>query len=77
MWGVYAGLLLSFIGGFLVHLYSHPKIHFFWETLPFFSALYGFVGCILIVIGSKALGHWWLQKKEDYYEEQEQMRSEN
>jgi hypothetical protein len=60
-------LLLSLIAGFLVH----PKIHFFWEALPFFSALYGFAGCIAIILGSKALGHRWLQKKEDYYEKQE------
>ncbi|OGP63918.1 MAG: hypothetical protein A2170_12455 [Deltaproteobacteria bacterium RBG_13_53_10] len=63
---VYGTLVLSLIAGFLVH----PKIHFFWEALPFFSALYGFVGCIAIILGSKALGHRWLQKKEDYYEKQ-------
>ncbi len=64
---VYGTLVLSLIVGFLVH----PKVHFFWEALPFFSALYGFVGCIAIILGSKALGHRWLQKKEDYYEKQE------
>ena len=63
---VYGTLVLSLVAGFLVH----PKIHFFWEALPFFSALYGFVGCIAIILGSKALGHRWLQKKEDYYEKQ-------
>jgi hypothetical protein len=43
-------------------------VYFFWEVLPFFSALYGFIGCIVIIIGSKALGRFWLQKDEDYYE---------
>jgi hypothetical protein len=60
-------LLLSLIAGFL----AHTKVRFFWEALPFFSALYGFVACIAIILGSKALGHRWLQKKEDYYEKQE------
>ncbi len=64
---VYGALVLSLVAGFLVH----PKVRFFWEALPFFSALYGFVGCIAIILGSKALGHRWLQKKEDYYEKQE------
>jgi multicomponent Na+:H+ antiporter subunit D len=30
--------------------------------------LYGFVGCILIIVVSKALGKALLQKREDYYE---------
>lgn len=77
IWGLYIGLVLSVIAGFFVHLYSHPKIHFFWETVPFFSALYGFLGCILIIIGSKALGHRWLQKEENYYEKQEHIRCED
>ena len=51
------------IGLFIQH--EHP--HFWWEKIPFFDAIFGFLGCILIVIGSKALGHHWLQKDEDYY----------
>ncbi len=76
-WVLVGALLLSLIAGFLVQAYTHPKVHFFWENLPFFSALYGFIGCILIIFGSKALGHYWLQKKEDYYEEQEERRGED
>jgi len=44
---------------------EHP--HFWWEKIPAFDAIFGFLGCILIVLGSKALGHHWLQKEEDYY----------
>lgn len=44
---------------------EHP--HFWWEKIPAFDAIFGFLGCILIVIGSKALGHHWLQKDENYY----------
>jgi hypothetical protein len=51
------------IGVFFRH--EHP--HFFWEKIPIFDAVFGFLGCILIVLGSKALGHHWLQKDEDYY----------
>jgi hypothetical protein len=55
-------------------------VYFFWEglpfLLPFFSALYGFIGCIVIIIGSKALGRFWLQKDEDYYEKHDEMWSE-
>ncbi len=67
-WIVYGCLALSIIAGFGVHFYLSPHHYFVWENLPVFSALYGFIGCILIILGSKALGHWWLQKKETYYD---------
>ena len=44
---------------------EHP--HFWWEKIPAFDAIFGFLGCIFIVVGSKVLGHRWLQKDEDYY----------
>ena len=40
---------------------------FFWDEIPGFSAVYGFVSCVLIVVVSKALGHSWLERSEDYY----------
>ena len=75
-WILYSCLFLSILTGFLVHSYFHTHIYFFWETLPVFSAVYGFIGCIVIIVGSKAIGHYWLQKKEDYYEKYEGRQSE-
>ena len=71
---LYGCLLLSVAAGIWAHLYLHPEVHFAWETFPAFSALYGFVGCIVIILGSKAIGHSWLQKDENYYEKQKEMR---
>jgi len=68
---LYGCLLLSIVAGFFVLLYLHPEVHFYWERLPVFGAVYGFIGCIVIILGSKAIGHLWLQKKEDYYEKDE------
>lgn len=45
---------------------EHP--YFFWEKIPAFDAVFGFIGCILIVLGSKALGHHGISKDEDYYD---------
>ena len=39
------------------------------ERLPAFWALFGFVGCALIVILSKWYGHAGIMTREDYYEE--------
>lgn len=76
-WILYGCLILSLVAGVLIHLYLHPHRYFFWEELPVFNALYGFIGCIVIIIGSKALGHYWLQRKEDYYGNHEEIRSQD
>jgi len=70
-WILLGCLFLSVAIGVFVHLYLRPSVHFIWEALPIFNAMYGFIGCIVIIIGSKALGHYWLQKEEDYYEKHE------
>lgn len=65
---LYVSLFIGVLAGILVKLFLHPHVHFWWEEIPAFSAIYGFVGCVIIIVVSKALGHHWLQKEEDYYE---------
>lgn len=38
-----------------------------WEQ-PTFFAWFGLVGCVAIIVVSKALGKLWLQRPEGYYE---------
>lgn len=69
-WGkrvFWAFALASLLAGGIIHMAYTYHGAFGWQRLPFFSALYGFIGCIVIIIASKALGHHWLQKREDYY----------
>ncbi|MHC4849122.1 MAG: hypothetical protein ACYTEG_11790 [Planctomycetota bacterium] len=40
-----------------------------WEYLPAFYCVFGFVGCALIVYVSKGLGKLFIQKPEDYYDD--------
>lgn len=42
---------------------------YWWEKIPAFWAVYGFVGCMLIIVIAKAIGKHFVQKKEDYYDE--------
>ena len=65
---LYVSLAVGLLAGVLVHHFHLAHPHFVWEELPVFSAIYGFIGCIVIIVVSKALGHYWLQKEEDYYE---------
>ena len=65
---LYICIFVSVLAGILAQLYLHMHLFFWWEEIPIFSAVYGFVGCVVIIVASKALGHRWLQKEEDYYE---------
>jgi hypothetical protein len=39
------------------------------EHLPAFWSIFGFVACVLIIIGSKWFGHTGIMTREDYYDE--------
>jgi len=59
--------VLSVAAEFVFGVY-HPEPEEWWTQIPAFSAAFGFVGCGLITVLSKALGKWWLQRKEGYYD---------
>lgn len=61
----YISLALTVIVDFFI---IRTYIHFPWENIPGFYALFGLVACILIVVLAKTLGHQWLMRKEDYYD---------
>jgi hypothetical protein len=46
-----------------------PRGHSYlqWETLPGFYVIFGFAGCVLIILIAKTLGVF-IRKKEDYYD---------
>jgi hypothetical protein len=39
------------------------------EHLPTFWAVFGFLGCVVIILVSKWFGHLGIMTREDYYEE--------
>ncbi|MBI5179955.1 MAG: hypothetical protein HZA05_00970 [Nitrospirae bacterium] len=57
-------LLIEIAVVYVLHL-GHG--HFWFEDLPAFGSIYGFISCVLIIVVSKFIGHHWLMKKEDYY----------
>jgi hypothetical protein len=63
IFAIVLGIVL--LSDFLVH--RHPPT-FIWDKIPGFSAVYGLISCILIVVVSKFIGYHGLMKKEDYYD---------
>lgn len=61
-------VLIALIEIAVVYLFHLGHGHFWFENLPAFGTIYGFVSCVLIIVVSKFLGKKWLMKKEDYYD---------
>ncbi len=55
-------------GTLALDLLARPHGETWWHQLAGFDLVYGFLGCAAIVIGSKAVGKAWLQRRERFYE---------
>ena len=52
----------------LVDFIVHRHIYHSWENIPAFYAIYGFVGCVILVLVAKEMRKF-LMRGEDYYNE--------
>jgi hypothetical protein len=59
---VICGLLVA------AEIIVHRHIYHDWENIPAFYAIYGFVGCVVLVIVAKAMRKV-IMRGEDYYDE--------
>jgi hypothetical protein len=50
-------------------LVSNDEAHTAAEHFPAFWSVFGFVGCVLIIVLSKWFGHLGIMTREDYYED--------
>ena len=65
------GWIFAIVTGLLsigtAYYVSWKSPHGWWDSIPAYWAIFGFVGCWVIVIGSKWLGKMFLSKDEDWY----------
>lgn len=61
-------VLVIFVLLDLLLVSGHVHIEFPWSHITGFFSLFGFIGCLVLIIVAKLLGHHWLQRKEDYYD---------
>jgi len=52
----------------LVDFVVHRHVYHGWENIPAFYAIYGFVGCVVLVLIAKEMRKF-LMRGEDYYDE--------
>ena len=66
---IFISALVIFVLLDLLIVSGHVNIEFPWSHIAGFFSLFGFIGCLAIIGVAKLLGHYWLQRKEDYYNE--------
>ena len=64
-----AALALLVVVDAIPGLINKEHAHTALERFPGFWALFGLIGCIIIIILSKAFGHGGIMQREDYYDE--------
>ena len=52
-----------------IALVNKEHAHTLIEHLPGFWAVFGFLGCVVIILASKWFGHAGIMKSKDYYDE--------
>ncbi|GGI82850.1 hypothetical protein [Shewanella gelidii] len=52
----------------IVDFVVHRHIYHDWENIPAFYAIYGFIGCVVLVLIAKEMRKF-LMRGEDYYDE--------
>lgn len=62
---VIAAVISLAVGFTTPHDPAHDQ---WWSRIPAFFALFGFIGCIVIIFFAKSLGKLFLRKGEDYYD---------
>jgi hypothetical protein len=64
IWWIAAAVVA--IASIAAELLAGPYGYFRWHFIPAFDLAYGFLGCIVIIVVSKALGKWFIQRPEGY-----------
>jgi hypothetical protein len=65
-WKAVLGLVL--VGSVAMSFFGPSKESSYLWDLPAFFAVYGFAGCVVIIYLSKAIGKYWLQRPDEYYD---------
>ena len=63
-WLAAAVVAIATIAAEIVAPYPDPR--YWWHAMPGFDLAYGWIGCVVIVVLSKALGKRLIQRPESY-----------
>ena len=61
-----SGILLV-LATFIELIFAHPHGTYWWHNLVAFDIVFGFFGCLLLMVAAKGLGKLFLQQREDFY----------
>lgn len=69
IWGCCGVLVLVVLLDAIPAVVNKEHAHTKWEHIPTFWALFGFLGCVAIILFSKWFGHLGIMTREDYYDD--------
>ncbi|MGI6226339.1 MAG: hypothetical protein ACOYJ1_08810 [Peptococcales bacterium] len=64
---VLIGLLIILVCVLVEVLFVHPHADYWWHEMIAFDAIYGLLGCLVLIIVAKTFGKEYLQYPEDFY----------
>lgn len=70
IWVCYALLAVLVVLDALPFIVDKEHAHTQAERIPAFWAIFGFIGCVALIIVSKWFGHAGIMQREDYYDDE-------
>jgi hypothetical protein len=67
-WTVVTGIMMAITVLLEIVFRPHGHVLFWWHRAPAVDLLFGGAGCVGIILVAKWLGHAWLERHEEYYE---------
>ncbi len=68
IWLIISIVVIAIFITFDLLLAGHGHSVFPWSKVAGFFSLFGLLGCLALIGFSKLIGHYWLQREEDYYD---------
>ena len=62
---LYISVAMIVLSDFLVH---REHTVFFWDKIPGWSAFYGFISTVALIVIAKIILHHLIMRREDYYD---------
>ncbi len=65
---LFAAILIIVVALDFYHPGGAHEVHFWWQKIPGFDAIFGFLGCFFLMLFAKKVIYPLFSREEDYYD---------